>query len=88
MHLISILFTVVYNLWKEYTRVLKSSGSNVTRLDILEPVSFSGLVLKGTWKPMKVLGCQKRTYNTMAKEDKQKDKYSPTKHYTEVSYLI
>jgi hypothetical protein len=25
--------------------------------------------------------------NTMAKEDKQKDKYSPTKHYTEVPYL-
>jgi hypothetical protein len=28
------------------------------------------------------------TDNTMAKEDKQKDKYSPTKHYTEVPYLI
>jgi hypothetical protein len=23
----------------------------------------------------------------MAKEDKQKDKYSPTKHYTEVPFL-
>ena len=24
----------------------------------------------------------------MGKEDRQKDKYSPTKHYTEVSYII
>jgi hypothetical protein len=31
---------------------------------------------------------KKRTDNAMAKEDKQKDKYSPTKHYIEVSYLI
>jgi hypothetical protein len=36
----------------------------------------------------KVLRYQKRTDNTMAKDDKQRDKYSPTKHYTEVSYLI
>ena len=31
---------------------------------------------------------KKRTNNTKAKDDRQKDKYSPTKHYTEVSYLI
>ena len=34
------MFTVVYNLWKYYRRALKSSGSNVTRLDILELVFF------------------------------------------------
>ena len=37
---------------------------------------------------MKILRYQRRTDNTMAKEDKQNDKYSPTKHYTEVPYLI
>ena len=34
------------------------------------------------WKVLRYL---KGTDNTMGKEDRQKDKYSPTKHYTEVS---
>jgi hypothetical protein len=37
---------------------------------------------------MKSFKIPKNNRNTMVKEEKQKDKYSPTKHYTEVSYLI